>query len=185
MKRFMAMYKRKEDYFYVNTYQGDVIQRIRPNEKHLDQFLHNVVRCSFKTLFDILQQENITMYPVKNTCLPFNRELFLTSKGKIFPCETIARTYPLGYISDNIVHLSPSYIANLYNKKIQQQIDYCSLCFSLPFCFNCLFQVLPTTEKDMKCPQFMGEKELIDYLTVYLDYLESYPSEFSLFCLKN
>lgn len=184
LKKFTEMYRSKDEMFSVISYQGNIINQHRPNEKHLKHFLCTVLHRSFRTIVDLLQQDVYISFPAQKTCLPFNKELFLTVKGEIFPCESIARTYPLGNISEgNSVNLSPAYIADLYNRKIEQQQRYCSRCFILPFCFHCLFQILPTTEKEQKCPQYLTQEGFEKYIREYIDYLEEYPSEYSKFCI--
>lgn len=182
---FKKMYKSKDGTFEVKSKSGKTKKEHRPNEKKIYHFLHHILRNSYVTITNIIQKNSsYILSSCQKTCLPFNRELYLTVKGDIFPCETIPQTYPLGYIRNGNVYLSPTYITNLYNNKMKQQYQFCKGCHILPFCSICLFQVLSATEKENICPQYSDEKTFKEYIMTYVDYFELNTFDYINFCFN-
>lgn len=184
VSKFNQIFKSKDGVFCVTTLSGDVVEQHRPNEKSIDFFLDTVLNRKIMKISD-LRRGCRSLIPTQKTCIPFTKELFLTVKGEIYPCETIARIYPLGKISNNgNVDLSPARIAKLYNDKLNQQKQYCRSCFVAPFCFFCLFNVLAFSEKNKRCPEYFNKDRFMAYITNYIDYFEEYRDEYVDFTLK-
>lgn len=114
-----SMYKRKGDNFSLFSVDGKKTDKKRPNEKEMRLFICDILNLKYKTLYELVCKKYVRA-PAQKTCIPFSRELFFTAKGEIYPCETIARAYPLGKIlDDQNVEFSPYQIAKLYNDKIK------------------------------------------------------------------
>src|ERR1035437_9522640 len=70
----------------------------------------------FRKYLDLLPVENNIKYIPTGTCSAFERKMFVTTSGKILPCERIGQQNYLGKIVNGIVDINFENIASKYNR---------------------------------------------------------------------
>jgi len=126
----------------------------------------------FSTYRSLTSKKTLNREFPTGTCLPATKKIFITAQGKIFPCETIEHTYPLGSVENGIVNISFEYIAQLYSdlfKKINQQ---CAVCDLREFCAECVFLDLIGDPEKLRCSK---RKKLHEGIEEKLSFLEKNP----------
>jgi uncharacterized protein len=95
---------------------------------------------TFANYSHLFFKESITFLPT-GTCLPFSKKIYLTSKGKVLPCERIGDLFDFGYVTDKSVNLDFNKIANTYNSFYKNLKSHCLLCDRITYCSICLFHI--------------------------------------------
>jgi len=107
------------------------------------------------------------------TCIPFSRKIFLSTEGKILPCERISILYSLGSIEENKeIILDYNAISKIFNNTILKYKDECLDCFNKNSCSLCAFKC---SNDDDKCEEFVSEEQFIEKMESYLTLVETYP----------
>ncbi len=107
-----------------------------------------------------------------DTCLPFQKSIYVTVNGKLLPCESIGHNYPLGFVNENEFHVNFNQLAKLYNSFLNKYAQQCSSCYFSDDCSVCVFELLHQNENG-KCRYFADYKSYRKYLTEVLrDYEE-------------
>ncbi len=96
-----------------------------------------------------------------NTCLPFGKKAFLSSKGYLFACEKIAMNMPLGIVTEESLQIFSSEVASQYNDIFNKYREYCVRCQKFPVCTKCALQ---SDDKDL-CPEFLEKYNLQEWFS--------------------
>lgn len=109
------------------------------------------------------------------TCTPFSLRTFITTEGKILPCEHISREFELGYVTGTKVHADIGEVASLFNTSYRKIQSFCNKCYLIDNCKECVFNTGIETDHP-SCEFFMGQKKFSEYLARHLSIIESdYP----------
>ena len=119
-----------------------------PAVSELCTFLHWHSGNVYKTYTDLLLDESKKKWLPTGTCLPFQKKIFITTSGKILPCERVSHEYSLGYVTDKEVVLDFEEIVRKYNEYYRKYISQCSLCYNNHTCKQCMFYITGKASKD-------------------------------------
>lgn len=128
-----------------------------------------------------LLQNKETFLPT-NTCLPFSKKIYLTTKNKLLPCEKINHKYALGSIEENKVVIDPSQIASLYSNYYKNLQTICQQCYIYRFCGMCMFSIeeLGNSNVDrLVCPNFHNIIDFKKKLKRIFSFIENNPDDLS------
>ncbi len=106
------------------------------------------------------------------TCLPFARKIFVTSQGKLLPCENVPHDYAFGEVISGSLKLDLKKMANRYNMLLKKMTPLCSSCYRVTNCSQCMF-FLNLNEEVIKCYGFMNKEEYTKYLSRIIGYIEN------------
>lgn len=107
------------------------------------------------------------------TCHPFSRGIFLSTEGKILPCERIDQKFALGHI-DNEVELDFKAIAERVNRYFANMTRLCLSCAHARFCKKCMFYC-KVEEARPVCNQFCTQEDFLQELSDNIGYIEDKP----------
>ena len=168
-----------EDYSLV---EKDMFIRL-PNIKGVSQFLDQCSGFVFNDYNDLLvpvkegKTENREVRVPTGTCIPFDRKVFITVKGKILPCEQIGHQYGLGAVDESKVELDFEKIAETYNRYYDKLKDQCCACAHSEACLQCIF-LLNIDAPNPKCYGLFNKEELSQFLATQMSYLEENPQPY-------
>lgn len=134
----------------------------------IDSSLNNTYN-SINELFE--NHESDKKYFPTGTCLPFQRKLFLTVNGNIFPCEKIGQRNPLGKITENGVDIDFEHISSIYNKMYSSVINNCNKCLKWKNCGQCIF-LLQNDDNEIFCNTVCNLMKYKKYLSDNLSLAE-------------
>lgn len=138
---------------------------------YIRKYSGNVYRNYSQLLLD---SDNLWYHPT-GTCLPFSKKMFVTVKGKILQCEKIHHEYALGYVDDNGVTMDLEQAAMQYNGYVKKYQRQCQNCSVRCHCGQCVFLLDDTGKENAKCNAYSTKRNLEEWRSVALNYLEKYP----------
>jgi uncharacterized protein len=103
--------------------------------------------------------------------MPFTRKIFISSYGKIYPCENTVDVFSLGQVNEKTCDLNYKRISRLYDRCFKDYLKFCINCYCHNNCDVCMLMSLMPKKK---CENFMN---LTKYKSLVTDMLE--------FCEKN
>ena len=107
------------------------------------------------------------------TCHPFSSRMFLSTDGRILPCERIQHKYALGYVGER-VSLDFQEVADTFNRYYDNMMQLCRSCASAAFCKKCMFSC--KVEKPVpQCNLYFGRDEFLRKLAENIRYVEDRP----------
>jgi len=106
------------------------------------------------------------------TCTPFSIRAYFSADGTVLPCEHISPFHGIGSYSDSHLSLDPGGMAKLYNNYYDKISRFCSKCYFIDNCQECLFNAGLETEKP-SCYFFTTESGFRDYLKKNYTQIES------------
>lgn len=121
-------------------------------------------------------------YPT-NTCLPFSKKIFLTTKNKMLPCEKIDHKFSFGEIEDD-VKFDIHQIAQQFSEYYKRLSKKCKYCYVHKFCGICMFSLQNLDTDMVECHNFHGKKEMQSKLSNIFSFLEENPQDLNTI-LKN
>ncbi len=108
------------------------------------------------------------------TCVPFSKKLFVTSTGKVYPCERIGEETPLGKVDETKgLQIDIEAVLLFYNTFFSKMSGLCNICYQLRTCASCMYYF-----KDIQnpvCEDFQNKKDFEQHLAYYINVLESEP----------
>lgn len=107
------------------------------------------------------------------TCHPFSKRIFLSTDGKILPCERIEHKYAPGYIEDKVI-LDFQAIADTFNRFYDNMIGLCGSCSNSKSCKKCMFYCGVEKSKPV-CNHHSGQSVFLRRLSENICYLEDRP----------
>ncbi len=140
-------------------------------------FIFQYLNFVYRSYNDLLANEKREKKISTGTCSPFSRRMFITTDGKILPCEKISQEHVLGQINDFEIDIDPNKIAKKYNFYYEKLSKQCQICYRQYACTQCMF-FLRDIKKDVKCSAFMNKIDFVKYLYENLSFMEKYPSEY-------
>ncbi|NVO11647.1 MAG: radical SAM peptide maturase [Bacteroidales bacterium] len=99
----------------------------------------NRIKKTYLELFPS-NNNNIKAIPT-GTCVPFSKRVFITTEGKLLPCEKINHSNFLARVVNNSIKMNYSKIAKLVNEKIEKIETSCAKCIKKERCLECLFNL--------------------------------------------
>ena len=108
------------------------------------------------------------------TCTPFGVKLFMTSRGKVLPCEKIDFKNYLFQVDKNPININYDKITKMYNEYFNKIKDLCVRCSRSFDCSKCIFTIDYNNNK-FDCDRFISIEEHSKSLSVYFDILENRP----------
>lgn len=146
---------------------------IDPNVIIYNGFIDTFCGNTFKYFVELFQPEINTFIPT-GTCPPFGKKVFLTVNGKVFPCEKIGNSFPLGQVTEDAVEIDFTKICDLYAGFYSKIIDCCKQCIIWNNCGQCIY-TFEEENNQAKCPIFWAKKEAGSYYSRFLSYAEENP----------
>jgi uncharacterized protein len=169
-KNLFESYKSSKHYKYFNKKFGDLSYEYISMGKFIKSQKFNYV---IKDRYNIFFQPKSNLIPT-GTCLPFKKKVFITSDGLILPCERIPHNHRLGFISDGVVSIDSVKIVKYYNSLYEKIVKQCNNCYNFENCDLCLL----TSHRFSKCESRANKLRYSDMLSVFLNYIESYPNSY-------
>ena len=107
------------------------------------------------------------------TCHPFSKRIFLSTDGRILPCERIDHKYALGHIKDKVI-LDFQDVADIFNKFYDNILQLCRSCSISKFCKKCMF-TCNVDKNNPVCNLYLGKKDFLKKLSENICYVEDRP----------
>lgn len=111
------------------------------------------------------------------TCSPFQKKIFITSRGNLLPCERISFDYFLGNVNDLEVSLDINEIARRVNIYFDSVRELCSKCYKNSNCERCIYHVIEEKEQGT-CSGFYDKKKFEMFLSKIFLEIESNKSNY-------
>lgn len=140
-------------------------------------FIFQYLNFVYRSYNDLLANEKRGKKISTGTCSPFSRRMFITTDGKILPCEKISQEHALGHINDFEVDIDPDKITKKYNFYYEKLSKQCQVCYRQYACTQCMF-FLKDLNEDVKCSVFMNKVDFVNYLSCNLSFMEKNASEY-------
>jgi len=166
-KNILASYEALKN----NKCDQDNITIKNPEIYSMFRFITTHSNYIYSSYFHLLNQGRLQKRLPTGTCIPFERKLFLTSDGKILPCERIGQLQELGRVENNKVHLNTNEISEKLNGYYSTIKDLCSNCYMFNSCDQCLFQTNPETNSKY-CSLFTNYSTANSYFKKHLSIFE-------------
>lgn len=112
---------------------------INPFKRTLFSFLRQYSGFVYRKYNSLISRKPTPWYVSNGTCSPFAKKIFVTTKGKILPCERILHHHSLGTIDKRGVHVDFKKIAKEHNQYFSKLRDKCNRCYNSDICSICLF----------------------------------------------
>ncbi|MCK4762616.1 MAG: radical SAM peptide maturase [Candidatus Aminicenantes bacterium] len=153
--------------------KNGMIRRI-PKGRRLLELLHINSGCVFKDYNELIFSTKKGNYIPTGTCLPLSQKMFLTSTGKILPCERVGHQHVMGHVDEKGVYIDFEGIAKKYNRIFDKLASQCSKCYNADRCPLCILQ-MENSDVDSKCPYFQDKESFKKFLSETMTYLEENP----------
>jgi len=180
-EEFLKIYKRIENSLKGSKKRLEIEKEMTsgtPRGDLLVNFLNSFVGCTFVDYNDLTDLNKNKNYFPTGTCIPFNRKIFLSVSGKIYPCERIGNEYALGYVTEKEVVIDFKNAADKYNHYFDKLSNQCRSCINVRGCPICMLKMGINTN-DFKCPYFRDKKHLKKLFSNIMTYLEENPDLYS------
>ena len=165
---FYNFYEDYKSEFVIN----DKLKQTLPVERDLFDTLKAYCGNFYKSYFELFLNKKSSRM-ITGTCVPFEK-LFITTAGKILPCEGINQKHYFGEIRDGQVFLDPNNVINGFNKYLDEASLSCENCYIIEKCDLCVFQC-GINEDNKTCRNIRNEEEFIKMLSDNISYLEKNP----------
>lgn len=141
-----------------------------PYMKDLSRFVWQYTNM-LRSVNDFIKNSQMTHIPT-GTCIPFSKKIFVTTRGEIYPCETIQRNYPIGSVSSKGVVIDFANIATFYNRLYEDVRKQCEICYFQNSCVQCAFN-MPVNDNRIYCNTKMNLDDFVEYLSEKVSVLEA------------
>ena len=150
------------------------------NLDSLGKFHHNINTYKYHTFSSLtLPRNNNVKFRPTSTCNPFNRKMFVTTKGEIFVCEKIGREYLVGKIDENGVFIDFDRIEELYKDLFNSVLKLCDKCYRFSNCETCIFELIDHNGQIKYCKEYVSKSNYPKYLSKYLEKILERPDNYS------
>ncbi len=135
-------------------------------------FLNHLDILDVNTFYDIFFKSNnqIINYTT-GTCIPFQKKIFITTNGKILPCESISHKFSYGFVDEVEVKIDFAKIASRHNAYINSINKQCKRCYRITTCEKCIY-VLKGDNDDNKCDEYLNKSKFEKILSMNISLLE-------------
>jgi len=127
-----------------------------------------------------LMYQTVKFYPT-DTCMPFDKKIFLTTRHNLFPCENVRREYSFGKVNQSVL-IDFHQITRKFNFYYEHFKKICQYCYASESCGICLLKIANldnlNTEGDIVCPGFRNQEAFKNELNRMLSFLENEPNIF-------
>jgi uncharacterized protein len=150
-----------------------------PRVKDLADMVDRYSGMVFKNHYQMLQPGRNNTFRKKYiptaTCTPFSMRAFMTTEGKILPCEHIGREFEIGSADANGPRIDNTEISDMFNRYYRKIKTFCDKCYLSDNCKECMFNAGVETDKP-SCEFFMSHRKFSDYLARHYSSIENdYP----------
>ncbi|MCP4220442.1 MAG: radical SAM peptide maturase [bacterium] len=164
--------------FDVETFKEEVRDKKRilntPFVSPLHHFFLKYGGFTFRRYDMLVREQETADRVITGTCRPFSRKIFITTNGRILPCERIEQKYTMGKVDETGVHLDFNEVADLYNSYLDTMKRKCNSCFNANDCSYCIFRSDLFSDTP-HCPEFKSEEQHRTELARQLSILEDVP----------
>lgn len=159
-----------EDYRFIR----DKLFVDTPAIGQVSKFIHTYTNNVYQKYIDFFEVSANSSYLPTGTCIPFSRKIFITSKGKILPCERISDEFStMGQISESEVVIDYERIINYMNSIYDKLWDNnCNHCFYADKCMQCIFNLDLSKDKPI-CLGYKHEGKSTQIISKYLSTLKT------------
>ncbi len=147
---------------------------IDPELNELVTFIINYSNNEIENFSDFFKDTKRVMYIPTSTCIPFSKRIYLTVNNKLFPCERIGHSYPLGKITSHSVMIDFEQIADFYNGWFEAMSELCQKCYVRKVCPTCMYKNIENG-KLLVCKYFKDKSSFERSIAKNLTLLEKYP----------
>lgn len=106
------------------------------------------------------------------TCTPFSIRAYFSADGTVLPCEHISPFHGIGSYTSSHLSIDPEDIARLYNSYYDKISRFCSKCYFIDNCQECLFNAGVENEHP-SCSFYTRENGFADYLNQHYTNIEA------------
>jgi uncharacterized protein len=150
-----------------------------PRVKDVADVVEKYSGTVFKNHYQVLQPGRNNQLKKKYiptaTCTPFSMRAFVTTEGKILPCEHISREFGIGSVSASAIRIDKREISQMFNRYYGTIKTFCDKCYLADNCKECMFNTGVETGKPT-CEFFMSHKTFGQYLARHFSIIENdYP----------
>lgn len=145
------------------------------NFDSLFRFIHAYSGYVKSNYSDLITNNKDKSYLQTGTCQPFIRMIFITSEGRILPCERIGHEYELGFVNDLDVSIDFNNIASSYNKHFENIYKKCKGCVHELKCTVCMFHT-NIGSKEFNCTKFIKYSDNEKFFSSHIYELEKEPN---------
>lgn len=182
---YREMYQPKNDDFSIQEKHAPNYFKDAPNFDNVAKYFQMYSEYFFSDYNELLYLSNTNKNkPPTGTCLPFSKKIFISSQGKIFPCERIGATYSLGKIENGVMQLDFQSIADKYNLYYSKISPVCSKCSDYKGCLNCFFNTGQLISPNAKCNYFVTPKEFQLMQEEIYDFVRTFPESYNYIMTK-
>lgn len=146
-----------------------------PSGLQLSNFLYYTTGNIYYNYNQLLMQKFGNDIISTGTCTPFAKKMFITTDGKILPCERIDHDFEMGYVHDEFVELDYKHIAERYNCYLTKVADQCLCCSANNFCIQCVYHIDDIRNKFSHCHNFCTPEIFKNEKERNFDYLRKHP----------
>jgi uncharacterized protein len=141
----------------------------------LFRFIHAYSGYVKSNYSDLITNNKDKSYMQTGTCQPFIRMIFITSEGRILPCERIGHQFELGFVNDLSVNIDFNNIASAYNKHFENIYEKCKDCVHELKCTVCMFHT-NIGSNDFNCTKFLKYSDNEKFFSSHILELEKKPN---------
>lgn len=156
---------------------SDNLETSNPDFKRIIFFMNSSSGNMYKQYNELFGNKIKNIRIPTATCFPFERKVFLTTNGKIMPCERISHKFVMGHVDENNVYIDYKEIALKYNNYYKSIKKFCTHCYGYDTCTACIFNLLNSPGK-LECRSFRDKETNLLELSLILSTLESSPEYF-------
>ncbi|MDE5888248.1 MAG: radical SAM peptide maturase [Muribaculaceae bacterium] len=171
---FLTIFKSKEKSFKeLSQREQELYGQHSPQIRNFTKWIFLNLMTTYSTnISHIIKEEsnseNIierTELPTK-TCIPFERKMYISVNGKIFPCERIGHKMNFGQILNGKLEINFEGIVKYYNSAFKKYHKLCGKCIKKDFCSVCITgdQQISNSCNDRELKEL---RELIEYFSCY------------------
>jgi uncharacterized protein len=174
-EEFNKTYRNPQTSF--NEAVNDSVEKLymsNPKGKNLAEYIYYNSGNVFMNYSALLCKVNIGRHKT-GTCVPLTKKMYITVNGKILQCEKISHDYALGYITDDVVVLDCSAVADRQNKYSQQLLHLCPKCALFKRCSQCIYFIDNLSGDSPICPKFSTIERSDARLQKAIDFLDENP----------
>jgi len=146
-----------------------------PRGYWLSKYLYALSGNIFLNYNHLLTQNLVNSEIYTGTCMPFSNKMFISSEGKILPCERIDSDFVMGYAHEDHVELDYKYVAEQHNCFLTKCANQCMRCATNMFCPKCIYTIDDIRDKSPHCINFCTKEAFDKDSEKIFDSLRKYP----------
>lgn len=135
-------------------------------------------RFTFDNYPSLLYEKKYKRLPT-GTCIPFSQKIYVTTGGKILPCEKINYNFSLGTFNSERINIDFTKIAETYNSIFDKYAKFCEKCCYFNICGQCVLFVDDPSHEVIECVKFKNREQFQKLLSNVTSYYEQKPEMYS------